>query len=224
VGLQVIFMAGNFIDGIAFTLIAPLVLLRTGNNELVYGAVNSIGATGGIVGGLVMSIWGGPKRKIHTVLVGWALVGLFGTVFMGLGRGLAVWAIASFLSAFLTPVINASYQAIWQSKVATDVQRRVFSVRRLIAWSTSPLAILVAGPLADNIMEPAMQEGKTLAGMFAPLVGVGPGTGIALIFIFTGIVTTFIGLAGYFFHSVREAEVLLPDHDQEGEPVSPFIF
>jgi hypothetical protein len=109
-GLLGLFILVNFIDSIAITLVAPLVLARTGQDELVFGAVNSIGAVGGVVGGLVMLAWGGPKPRIHGVLLGWALVGLLGTALMGLGTSLLVWGIATFLSAFFTPIINGSDQ------------------------------------------------------------------------------------------------------------------
>ncbi len=80
------------------------------------------------------------------------------------------------------PIINGSNQAIWQSKVAPDIQGRVFSIRRLIAWLVSPLAMLIAGPLADRVMEPAMQPGGSLFNSFSPWVGSGPGSGMALLF------------------------------------------
>ena len=159
---------------------APMVLARTGNNELALGTVNSIGAIGGVIGGLVMSAWGGTKRKVHGVLTGWALTGLFGELCSGLGRSVPVWAAAEFPRQVCVPWINGSNQAIWQAKVAPDVQGRVFSIRRLIAWFSMPAATLVAGPLADYVMGPAMQPGGALAAVFGPLVGVGPGAGMAL--------------------------------------------
>ena len=111
------------------------------------------------------------------------------------------------------PIINGSNQAIWQSKVAPDLQGRVFSIRRLIAWFVNPVAMLIAGPLADFVMEPSMQVNGSLAGIFGPLVGTGPGAGMSLIFIFTGLMAMLVGLGGYTVRNVREAELLLPDHD-----------
>jgi hypothetical protein len=59
----------NLMLGMSTVLRTPMVLARTDNNEVILGIVSSIMAAGGVVGGLVMSIWGGPKRKIHGVLV-----------------------------------------------------------------------------------------------------------------------------------------------------------
>jgi DHA3 family macrolide efflux protein-like MFS transporter len=212
-GLQIVFLVGNFLATIAFTLAAPLVLSRTGNNEIALGTVNSIGAIGGVLGGVVMSAWGGTKRKVHGVLSGWSLSGLFISMF-GLARSVPVWAATEFASGAVSPWINSSNQAIWQAKVAPDVQGRVFSIRRLIAWFSMPAATLVAGPLADYVMGPAMQPGGALAPVFGPLVGVGPGAGIALIIFFAGLGMTLVGLGGYAIRVIRDAEAILPDHDE----------
>jgi hypothetical protein len=211
--LQIVFLVGNFFFGIAYTLTAPMILARTGNNTLALGTVNSIGATGGLVGAAVLSAWGGPKRKVHGVLSGWGLSGLFGAALMGLGRGVPIWTSASFMSSFFSPFLNGSNQTIWQSKVAPDVQGKVFSTRRLIAWLSMPLAALVAGPLADKVMEPAMSVGGSLAPLFGPVVGVGPGAGMSLIILFMGLIITVIGFAGYAVPILRDAETLLLDHD-----------
>ena len=212
-GLQLVFLTGNFFVSIPFAIFAALILARSGNNELVFGTVNTVGAVGGLVGGLIMSAWGGPKRRVHGVLAGWALSGLFGVSLLGFGRGLVVWAAASFLTSFLVPFINGSNQAIWQSKVAPDIQGRVFSIRRLIAWFVNPLALLIAGPLADKVMEPAMQSGGNLAAFLEPVVGSGPGSGMSVIFIVGGILASLVGLGGYLVPAIRNAESILPDHD-----------
>jgi MFS transporter, DHA3 family, macrolide efflux protein len=213
-GLQLVFLLGNFATGIAFTLMAAMVLARTSNNSLVLGTVNSIGAAGGVIGGLLMSAWGGTKKKVHGVLIGWALTGIFGAMLMGLGQNAIIWAAAAFCGDLLGPWINGSNQAIWQAKVAPDVQGRVFSIRRLIAWFSTPLAALIAGPLADKVMEPAMQEGGALVPVFGGLVGTGPGAGMSVIFIFCGLVATLVGLGGYLIRTIRDAEEILPDHDE----------
>jgi MFS transporter, DHA3 family, macrolide efflux protein len=219
-GLQLIFLAGNFFMTMAFTTMAALILARTNQNELIFGTTQAIGAAGGLAGGLLMSVWGGPRRLVHGVLGGWALSGV-ALVIVGLGRGLPVWAAGLFLGALLGPVINGSNQAIWQAKVAPDVQGRVFSVRRLIAWLTNPVAQLAAIPLADRLLGPAMLEGGSLAPIFGPLVGAGPGAGISLIFIFAGAVAALVGLSGYLIPAIRHAETLLPDHEATGGTAGP---
>jgi hypothetical protein len=180
---------------------------------VVLGSVLSTLGIGGVAGALLLSAWGGPRRRIHGVLLGMALGSLFGAGLLGLGRGLLLWSAGAFFDAFFVPFINGSNQAIWQSKVAPDVQGRVFAVRRLIAQITAPLAMLLAGPLADRVFEPAMQPGGALAGVFGWLVGNEPGSGMSLIMLITGLLGVGVGLAGYLIPKIRDVETLLPDHD-----------
>lgn len=211
-GLQLIFFAGNLFAGIGFTLLAPMILSRTDNNSLMFGSVQTAGAIGGLAGGVLMSAWGGFKRRVHGVLFGWLISGL-GMAVIGLAGGLPIWVTGIVISELVGPLVNASNQAIWQSKVAPDLQGRVFSARRLIAWFTNPISPIIAGTLADFVLEPAARTGTGLPAAFSWLVGTGPGSGMGLLIVFCGLVASFAGLAGYFIQPVRHAESILPDHD-----------
>jgi MFS family permease len=219
-GLQLVFTVGNWFSSLAFVLLPVMILARTGNSEMALASVQSAGAVGGVVGGLIMSAWGGPKRRVHGVLAGWILASLLGDALLGLGQILPVWMGAAFVGTLFVPVINASNQSIWQAKVEPDVQGRVFATRRLIAWVVMPLAQLVAGPLADQAFEPAMQGGGWLADSFGWLVGTGPGAGIALILVFCGIGGALTGAIGYAVRAIRDVESILPDHDAAVEGVA----
>ncbi len=211
-GLQLVFFFGNLCSGIAYTVLAPMVLLRTGNNSANLGVVLSAGAIGGVAGGVLMSAWGGFKNRVHGVLAGWIVCSIFLAV-IGIGTTVPVWIVASALSTFFAPLINGSNQAIWQAKVAPDLQGRVFSARRLIAWMTNPISPIIAGTLGDYILEPAMRTQSSLASAFGWLISPGPGAGMALLVFFGGIGGILAGLIGYFAHAVRHAEDILPDHD-----------
>jgi hypothetical protein len=213
-GLQMVFFFGNLFSGIAFTVLAPMVLARTGQNSLIFGTVETAGAVGGIIGGVAMSVWGGFKRRVHGVLAGHIFSGLFGIALLGLKFGLPVWIAGMVLGALVIPLINGSNQAIWQAKVAPDLQGRVFSARRLIAWFTNPIAPIIGGTLADFVLEPAMRTQSALSSSFGWLVGTGPGAGMGLLMIFCGLAAGLVGLTGYFIPAIRNAEDLLPDHDQ----------
>jgi hypothetical protein len=212
--LQLIFLFGNLFSGIGFTLLAPMILARTDMNELLFASVQSAMAIGGVAGGILMSAWGGFKRRVHGVLLGWTIASLAGMALMGIGQGLSVWLPAAVFTTIFSAMINASNQAIWQAKVAPDVQGRVFSARRLIAWITQPIAPVIAGTMADYVMEPAMATQTTLSSVFGGLVGTGPGSGMGLLLVFGGVAAGLVGLSGYFIPAIRNVEDLLPDHDQ----------
>jgi DHA3 family macrolide efflux protein-like MFS transporter len=216
--LQGVFMVGNlFYTMAAGTLLAPMLLARTSSNAWIFGASQTIGAIGMVAGGVAIGAWGGFKRRIHGVLLGWAL-SFVGILITGLGRPepawmMGVWAAGIVVSSLVVSLVNGSNQAIWMAKVSPDVQGRVFSTRRLIAWAANPLANLVAGPLADYVMEPAMSEGGALAGAFGRLVGTGPGAGMSLLFVLTALIGLGIILGAYFIPMVRNVEDALPDHE-----------
>lgn len=212
-GLQLIFFFGNLFFGVAFTLLAPMVLASTDSNSAIFGVVQSVGAIGGVVGGIAMSIWSGFRHKVHGVLLGWAISAV-GLIALGAGQGLPIWLPAIFLTALVSPLVNTSNQAIWQAKVAPDVQGRVFSARRLIAWFTNPISPIIAGVLADYIFEPAMRGDTAMATLFGPLVGTGPGAGMGLIMVLCGLLSLLVPVIGYFIPAIRNAESILPDHDQ----------
>lgn len=211
-GLQLVFFFCNLFGGIFNNLVAPMILSHTGGNSLAFGTVQTAAAIGGVIGGILMSLWGGLKRRVWGVLLGWAWVALFGQIFFALSRSVPLWATASFLGYAASALINGSNQAIWQSKVAPDVQGRVFSARRLIAWFTGPITPLIAGPLADVVLEPAMRNpNSALAQTFGGLVGIGPGAGMSLIMLASGIAILITIAIAMQVRVIREAETLLPD-------------
>ena len=131
------------------------------------------------------------------------------------------------MSQFFIPIINGSNQAIWQRKVPPTLQGRVFSIRRMIAQFSFPIAVLFAGPMADRVFEPAMMSGGALAEVFGGLFGTGPGSGMSLMIFFSGVIGVAVGLVGYSIPAVRNVEQLLPDFDDaalgEGSAPAPVI-
>lgn len=212
-GLQMIFFFGNLFSGMGYTLFAPMILARTDQNSLIFGSVQTAAAVGGVIGGVLMSAWGGFKRRVHGVLAGWMIFGLFFAMF-GVSSNVTMWVSFGILVSMIGPLINTSNQAIWQSKVAPDVQGRVFSARRLIAWFTQPIAPIIAGTLADYVMEPAMSSNSGLANVFGSIFGTGPGAGMGLLMCLAGLIASVVGLTGYFIPNIRNAEDVLPDHDE----------
>ncbi|MCA9930076.1 MAG: hypothetical protein KC419_16450, partial [Anaerolineales bacterium] len=108
-------------------------------------------------------------------------------------------------------VIYSSNQAIWQSKVPTHVQGRVFATQQMIGKAASPFAYLLAGPLADRVFEPMLVTDGLLSGSVGQILGVGAGRGIGLIFVTMGIVKVLIAAGGFLNPRVRLVEGELPD-------------
>lgn len=211
--LQTVLFAVNLMLTGSLALLPAMVLARTGSDELALGTVQSALGLGGICGGVVLGIWGGPRRRIHGVLVSAACAGLAGLVPLGLAGTVPGWAAAAFALALFIPVVNGCNQTIWQLKVPPELQGRVFAARRLVAQLSIPLAMLAVGPLADRLFEPALAPSGALADLAGGLVGTGPGAGIALMFLLAGLAAGAGSLAGYAVPRLRAVESELPDHD-----------
>ena len=207
-GLLIYFAMLNLVLSMVSVLIVPLVLSVA--DEVTLGRVLAVSSAGLLAGSIMMAVTGGPKPHIHGVL-GFGLLFGAGMVIVGLRPDPWLMAAGLFITMFGAPVINGASQAIWQTKVPPDVQGRVFAMRRMLAQFTAPLGHLAAGPLADRVFLPLLLPGGALAGSLGPVLGIGPGRGIALLFITVALLPILVSLWGYAQPRVRRVEEDLPD-------------
>jgi len=205
------FLVGNLIFGIFGGLLSPMILARTAQDSWQLGLVLTMHGLGGVAGGLLLSGWRGPRRRIHGVLLGIVGMNLLGVVVVGLGRTMYLWALGAFFVTFFIPIMNGCVMAIGQAKVAVEIQGRVFGLLRTLAQASYPLALAMVGPLADHVFEPAMAQGGALTPIFAATVGTGPGAGMSLLMLLSGVVGCLAGAGAYLVASIRNVESLLPD-------------
>jgi MFS transporter, DHA3 family, macrolide efflux protein len=115
--------------------------------ESALALIGTLGAVGGLAGGIFISTWGGLKKKrIYGVLVPMLVTG-FALVTLGLSPFLYLTAAMLLFQDAMIPFMNAHSQAIWQTQTPRELQGRVFSVRRVIAQFSWPLATVAAGAL-----------------------------------------------------------------------------
>jgi MFS family permease len=212
--LLIFFLTTNFLSGVMSPLIVPLILDNWDAKTL--GFLSTLMGVGMLAGTLVMSAWGGGKRKINTLLAAGVVSGLF-LAAVGLRVSLPLIAVCGVGLMFTGPFMNACSQAIWQAKVAPDVQGRVFAVRRTIAWSAGLIAPLLAAPLADHVFKPAMTEGGALAGLLGPIFGVGAGRGVGVLITLVGLLTAIVSAMAFFIPRIHNLETDLPDFEQAKE-------
>ncbi|MFQ4143482.1 MFS transporter [Chlorogloeopsis sp. ULAP02] len=189
----------------------PMILARSNNNTAVLGMVGGAMGLGGLIGGILMMLWGGPKRRIHGLLIGRAFVFGFETM-LGIWRSPSLWIGANFCAGLFKPLANSCEEAIWLSKVEPASQGRVFAASSLLTGLVVPLGLLISGPLADRFFEPAMQPGGMLVPIFGNIFGTGTGSGMALQFALFSFIVVLICLGSYAFPVLRDAEDRLPDH------------
>jgi len=209
-----LFMATTFAFSIVSVLLTPLILSFGSPTNL--GFVNGFLVAGSLLGSLLLGVWGGPQNRVNGVLLFLLLQAPL--LLLGAVRpNVMLIAVACFIFAGLSPLIGGLSQAIWQSKVAHDIQGRVFAIRGLIGSSTAPLAFLLAGPLADRIFEPSMAPGGALAGIVGPLIGIGKGRGVGLLFITLGLVLILVVVLSSLNPRLRNVESEVPDAISDSE-------
>lgn len=204
----------NFMAALTYYgIFSAMVLARTGGDERALASVQSALGIGAIVGSVVMTVWGGPKKRIHGVLLFTGLSVLTGDLLFGISSDVRVWIFAGITTAAFIPFITASNLAIWQVKVPQRYQGRVLVVQRAIRLGMNPIGFILGGLAADYLFEPAMMPDGVLAPIFGWLVGTGAGAGMGLMFVITWALGMVIAFGGYFFAPLRNVERDLPDYD-----------
>ncbi len=207
-GLLLTAPSSNLVQGTVRVLAPPMVLAYASARAL--GMALSIAGLGFLTGSLLMSVWRGPRRRIHGVLGFTILCGIC-MVLAGLRASLALFTVAGFVYFFSSAVSGSCGQALWQVKVDPDLQGRVTAIRRIVGWSTLPIAYAATGPLTDRVFEPLMAPGGLLAASLGGFLGTGPGRGAAALLILMGLLLVLVGLGGYLFPRIRLLESELPD-------------
>ncbi len=197
---------------------APTLILSFAS-EKALGTVLSVTGFGFVAGSLVMSAWGGPKRRVDGVF-GFSLMFGFGIVLAGIHPSIAVLAVGVFLISFSAAIISGCSQALWQTKVPMDLQGRVAALRTLVVSSATLVAYVVAGPLADRVFEPLMAVGGAWAGSVGRILGVGPGRGVGLMLVLFGIPPIVGAILAYAVPKIRLVEDHVPDA-MPGPPAAP---
>ena len=200
----------NFLLNLVSVLNVPMILAV--HSPAVLGGIQTAMGVGMLVGGLLMSTWGGPKTLRIPKVIGFITLAVLGLVVAGLRTNPIFPGAGFFILLLFVPIASGTSMAVWQSKVPPEMQGRVFSVRALISQSMMPLAFLIAGPLADYIFEPLMSDGGRLAdSSIGTLLGTGPGRGIGLMFVISGLLAIIVSGLAYLNPHIRDVEQELPD-------------
>jgi DHA3 family macrolide efflux protein-like MFS transporter len=180
----------------AFSLLPLLVSEHFNGDAAQLSLLEAIAGGGIVAGGLILSVWGGFRRKIHTTMIGMVVLGL-GFVVLGFTPGGLFWmALASmFVVGLMIPLIDGPIMAILQGTVVPEMQGRVFTLMGSLLWITSPFGLAVAGPVSDWL-------------------------GLQVWYVTAGVLCGVIGLAGFFIPALVNIEENTSQTSAEAEPLS----
>jgi DHA3 family macrolide efflux protein-like MFS transporter len=160
----------NFTIIPAFSLLPLMVKDYFGGNALQLGWVESAMGIGVIGGGALLGAWGGFQRKILTSMLGLLAMGT-GTLILAFSPASAISLAVggAFIVGLANPITMGPFFAILQTTVEPDMQARIFALLWSIGSGITPLGLMIAGPVADQI---GIQAWFLLGGLLCMLMGV----------------------------------------------------
>ncbi len=193
-----------FFHDLGEAIYIPMILARTNGNAQVLASTATAAGIGGVTSAIALTVWGGPKRRIHGMLNGFIGAGIAKTIF-GFGQTLRTWFPAQFCSSLNFPLLGSSEKALWMESTTPEIQGRIFAANSFVLQVVSAIATLIAGPLAEHIFEPAVRS-STVAWVVRPLFGTEPGAGIALLYVLTSLALILVGVGGFYLPALRRAD------------------
>ena len=200
-----------FTMGMIEVVLWPL-LYQPGSTEQL-GFVLSVGGCGMLLGSVLMSLWSGPNNRVKAII---SFVGFQGLIVLvgGLKISPMILAFGIFGYLFSQPIIVSCNQAIWQSKVPSRLQGRVFALQQTLERSLAICAYLLAGPLVDNVLNPLMAEGGIVAQIIGKIINTGMGQGVTLLLVLLGIINIMVVAIACREPRLRYLERELPDRNK----------
>jgi len=176
------FMLINLLISPAFSLLPLLVLEHFHGRAIDYATIEAVAGIGMLLGGILLSLWGGTKRRIVTVMASTVLAGIGITLiaFVPSNGFLIALGLMLFVGLML-PILNGSVMAMMQACVPSGLQGRVFALLGALAMAASPIGLAIGGPLADSI-------------------------GIQPLFLVAGVPTAVMGIIGFLLPSLMRVE------------------
>ena len=196
----------NFFSRLTYeNILSPMILARSGNDPVALGIVNAVMGIGGIAGGMVVATGKFSGDGVRMIYLSALLSFLFGDLLMGAGQNVWLWSVAALMASFPIPFINAGQNVLMYRDVPERLWGRIFAVRNAIQFSTIPLGILLGGFLADHVFEPFMKEQSALARLLSRITGYGNGSGMAVMFLCTGLLGSLFS-AFFYFYETKKAD------------------
>ena len=189
--ILLIFLTVNGAGGFINTLLSPMILGKFNNSSIILGWVQTVFGAGSILGGVIMSFWGGTKKKVYTVLLGIFLMGV-GSIFLGISYSLVVILLSVLIISF-TVFANAASQSISQSIVPIELQGRVFSAMRFISLGAMIVSMAISGPLVDKVLYKYFEGENLLTHIF----GVGKSALMGFLITVSGIIVVIAAIVGF---------------------------
>ncbi len=159
----------NFLLSPGSTFLPLLVTRHFNGDALQLGWMQSAWGFGAVAGGLLLSAWGGFRRKILTSMLGVMGIGV-GVLVVGAAPAWGYWIAwgGMLVSGITNPLANGPLFALLQTKIEPEMQGRVFTLVNSLAMGMMPLGMLIAAPVAEWL---GLQSWYLFGGVMCLLMG-----------------------------------------------------
>lgn len=179
-------------------------------NDATVGILLGVMSLGAFAGALTIAIAGKTPHRLHAILLGYFLHGLFLIAF-GIVRHPLLLGLSIFGVMFPLPLTGALFHTLLQTKTPPDLQGRIFAVTDQLFMLTTPLSFLITGVLVDQVLEPAVKGSDWK--IFDPLLGNQSGAGMGLLFVVIGLLIMITTLGMAMLRGIRRLESGLPSYE-----------
>ncbi len=197
----------NFLLNGPLELAIPYLIAITGSEKEMSWVIGLM-SLGAFSGAALISLWGGTRPRMYTILGGLILSGVMFLIY-GTARSTPILGAALFLLMVPLPINNALVVSILQLKAPPDMQGRVFAFYGQASLLGSTLSFALTGWLVDSWLEPAV--GGPGWERVAWLVGDSAGAGMGLVLVVAGVLMLAATLLTWAQRSIRRLEADLPD-------------
>ncbi len=149
------FVAYFLFVGVLLVLIAPAAFLTPLQVTRSFGsevwrltAIEMVFSVGMMIGGAVISSWGGFTNRVHTMFLATAIMGTC-TLLLGFMPNFWVYLIPMGVFGVALPFYNTAAMVLVQEQSEPDMLGRVMGVFSMLQSSMMPLGMLLFGPLAE---------------------------------------------------------------------------
>lgn len=190
-------------------LTLPYLILLT-NSEKVAGSIIGVTSLGAFTGAALIAVWGGTRPRIKMIFIGLMITGAMFLLF-GILRTPIPMGITLFFLFLNLPMMQTMYISILQAKSPPDLQGRVFALNDQLGFLGSTTSFALTAYLVDHVVNPLV--GTKAWEFIQPIVGNGPGAGIGLVEIVTGVIILAATLVMFASMQIRDLEANLPDYE-----------
>jgi len=200
------FTVFNYLVSLIIVLRTPIALTLA--SEAFVGLAMTMNAVGSLLGGFVMGVWGGTRRRVDGML-GFAAVYGLGTMLVGLRPEPIFFLIGLFTTGMTISLLNAHWLALIQNKVGLELQGRVMAMNQMLGWAMMPLGFLTVTPIVTHVFNPLLAG--PLGASLHTVIGAGPGRDMGLLALVAGLLITLLSLLALRYRPLRFMEEILPD-------------